>query len=116
MYGEIVLRELKEKRKTKILQVMKNLLQSQAEMVEKSSKVIIQVKPKIEEIEKELSTLSTDKITKEGYLYLKTGDLVGSWQKSWFVLKEGVLHREEEKGKKVYHFLHCFKHKLNIKF
>lgn len=93
------LKDFQDKRTARMLKAMKGLLNYQVECIEKSHKLVGGVKPQLDKLEAEIRALQKDSISKEGYLHVKTGDLVGGWQKVWLVLKNGFLCMEE-KGKK----------------
>lgn len=92
--------ELQKKREKKMLNGCRVLVQSQYEFATKSEQFTLELKRKLDETENADSR--DEGIVKEGYLHVKTDNIVGAaWQKSWFVLKDGKLHKQKEKGKKV---------------
>lgn len=65
--------DLQSKRKIRMFGACRTVLQTESDFLEKASKIIENYKPKIQELDKQFQLTPNEKITKEGFLYFRTG-------------------------------------------
>ncbi|KYQ89166.1 ankyrin repeat-containing protein [Tieghemostelium lacteum] len=94
------LQELSHKNETKYLKSLLLFINSQYTFYTRASKLFGNLKPKLEDIERYLEEIQPPKVV-EGHLMKKSKQVMGGWNKCWWVLKDGMLFCY--KGKKEYH-------------
>ncbi|KAN0032136.1 hypothetical protein ACTFIV_006012 [Dictyostelium citrinum] len=97
---EIKLAELEHKNETKYLKSLILFINSQYHFYNRASKLFANLKPKLDNIEKYLEEIQPPKVV-EGHLMKKSKQVMGGWNKCWYVLKDGMLYCY--KGKKEFH-------------
>eukprot|EP01132_Coremiostelium_polycephalum_P011617 gene11617-14225_t len=94
------LEELAHKNETKYLKSLLLFINAQFMFFQRGSKLFANLKPKIEDIERYLEEIQPPKVV-EGHLMKKSKQVMGGWNKCWYVLKDGMLYCY--KGKKEFH-------------
>ncbi|EFA76490.1 ankyrin repeat-containing protein [Heterostelium album PN500] len=97
---EIKLGELSHKNETKYLRSVLHFINSQYLFFNRGAKLLGNLKPRIEELERYLEEIQPPKVV-EGHLMKKSKQVMGGWNKCWYVLKDGMLYCY--KGKKEFH-------------
>eukprot|EP01133_Synstelium_polycarpum_P017173 gene17173-20457_t len=97
---EIKLDDLAHKNETKYLKSLLLFINAQYLFFNRGAKLFGNLKPRIEEIERYLEEIQPPKVV-EGHLMKKSKQVMGGWNKCWYVLKDGMLYCY--KGKKEFH-------------
>ncbi|GAM26708.1 hypothetical protein SAMD00019534_098830 [Acytostelium subglobosum LB1] len=97
---EAKLNDLSFKNETKYLRSLLLFVNSQYLFFNRGAKLFSNLKPRIEELERHLEEISPPKVV-EGHLLKKSKQVMGGWNKCWYVLKDGMLYCY--KGKKEFH-------------
>jgi len=97
---DIKLQELSHKNETKYLKSLFLFINSQYHFFNRASKLFGNLKPKLDDIERYLEEIQPPKVV-EGHLMKKSKQVMGGWNKCWYVLKDGMLYCY--KGKKEFH-------------
>ncbi|GAM20843.1 hypothetical protein SAMD00019534_040180 [Acytostelium subglobosum LB1] len=96
----IKLNDLSYKNETKYLRAVLHFINAQYLFFTRGAKLLGDLKPKIEDIERYLEEIQPPKVV-EGHLMKKSKQVMGGWNKCWYVLKDGMLYCY--KGKKEFH-------------
>ncbi|KAF2070106.1 hypothetical protein CYY_008569 [Polysphondylium violaceum] len=97
---DVKLQELSHKNETKYLKSLFLFINSQYHFFNRASKLFGNLKPKLDDIERYLEEIQPPKVV-EGHLMKKSKQVMGGWNKCWYVLKDGMLYCY--KGKKEFH-------------
>jgi len=97
-----ILEQTHQKKETKLLKLMLEMLELQYDYHEKAFKLLTNLRPKMEELKSQLDESCKESVSvKEGHLQMKSSSMTGAdWQKYWFVIKDGFLNCYNFKGKR----------------